>query len=112
MTDLALQLQCIAEVCDDIKELLRSKNTSYDGSAFRDKYYGGRLILAEEAIDVRITDKIKRLESNDPNFNGEDAEADLLGYLVLKLALKKVRQTTTPPKALEDVPFCIRTMKS
>jgi hypothetical protein len=81
----------IKSVCDEIALFLSRKNTSYEGSAFRDIAYGGKIILAEDAIDCRINDKIKRLQSSDPSFDGEDSEKDLLGYLIVKLALKRLR---------------------
>lgn len=89
MSDLDAQNDCIKEICADFAEFLVGKNTSYAGSVFRDMNYAGTHIPAEQTINIRITDKIRRLQSTDPNFNGEDSEADLLGYLLLKRAVKR-----------------------
>jgi hypothetical protein len=53
--------------------------------------YGGKTIPAEDTIDVRITDKIRRLVGGGTNYMNEPDEQDLLGYLVIKLALRRVR---------------------
>jgi hypothetical protein len=79
----------VRSIGPEFADLLVAKNTSYDSSAFKDVWYAGRLIKAMETLDIRITDKIRRLQSTDPNFNGEDVEFDLAGYLILKQALKK-----------------------
>jgi hypothetical protein len=84
VTDVELQNECIKEECQAMAEFLSSKNTSYDGSVFKEVTYCGKVISPTEGADIRITDKLRRLQSSDPNFNGEDAELDLLGYLLLK----------------------------
>lgn len=89
MSELDIQNECIKEICADFAAFLVKKNTSYSGSVFRDMNYAGTHIPAEQTINTRITDKIKRLQSTDFNFDGEDSEADLLGYLLLKRAVKK-----------------------
>ena len=85
-----LQQEAIKEVCDEISAFLQGKNKSYQGSAFRDIVYTGKVIKAEDTINVRIVDKIRRLQSDNPNFDGEDSELDLCGYIILKRALKKI----------------------
>jgi len=88
MTEVEAQNVKICKVLDDLKTFLCGKNISYDGSAFKAIAYCGKLISPLEAVDVRIVDKIRRLQSADPNFQGEDTEEDLLGYLVIKKVLK------------------------
>ncbi len=75
----------------DIKQLLLSKNYAYGGSAFKDVILGGRLITAEDAILVRIADKIRRLTEGE-EYGSEDSYSDLLGYLVLRAAVKKFKE--------------------
>lgn len=86
------QQDAIRTACEEMCAFLQEKNRSYQGSAFRDISYCGRAIRAEDTVDTRIVDKIRRLQSNDPSFDGEDAEKDLLGYLLIKQALKILRQ--------------------
>jgi len=90
LSDVEKQNEAIVDICREFAVFLKGKNTSYSGSAFRDVRVGGKVIPADDAINVRIADKLKRLESTDPNFDGEDAWKDLCGYLIIKMALKKL----------------------
>ena len=74
------QNKAICDVLDDLKAFLCAKNN----------VYSGKVVDPEQTINVRIVDKIRRLESENPNFDGEDTEKDLLGYLVIKMALKRL----------------------
>ena len=82
----------ISNVLDELKEFLHKKNISYAGSAFKEVVYGGKVISPLEAVDVRITDKIRRLTGGGKGYMGEPDEADLLGYLVIKLVLAKLAE--------------------
>jgi hypothetical protein len=86
------QNECINSVLVELSEFLCQKNLSYDGSAFKEVKYGNKVVPAEDTIDVRITDKIRRLTGGGTNYINEPDEKDLLGYLVIKLALQKVRE--------------------
>ncbi len=85
------QAVAIEKAVKEIKQLLLAKNYSYGGSAFKDVVLGGRLITAEDAILVRIADKIRRLTEGE-EFGAEDTFQDLLGYLVLRVAVKKFKE--------------------
>ena len=71
----------ITKVCDGVRDMLISKNKSYGNSAINPRkifHKGSRI----DAINARIDDKLARIEQGQAY--GEDAEWDLLGYLVLK----------------------------
>lgn len=75
----------IAE-CDRIKEMLIDKNRKYGDSAI----YPARIFSQAsniEQINVRIDDKLSRIMSAQDD-DTEDAETDLIGYLVLKKVCK------------------------
>ena len=91
MSDKDEQIHAICEAVAEIKATLIKKNQSYGGSGFKDVLLGGRLITAEDAILVRIADKIRRLTEGE-EYGSEDSFADLLGYLVLRMAVKKFKE--------------------
>jgi hypothetical protein len=91
ISDMDEQIHAICETVADIKATLIGKNQSYGGSAFKDVVLGGRLITAEDAILVRIADKIRRLTEGE-EYGSEDSFQDLLGYLVLRMAVKKFKE--------------------
>lgn len=81
-----MQNDCIDEVCKKFAVFLKEKNISYGGSAF--KTYGAFSKLSTiDKINVRIDDKITRLVDG-VEYRHEDTEKDLLGYLILKQAVK------------------------
>lgn len=69
----------IRTVCDEIKELLVEKNTLYGNAALNPINVFSPL-GAEDAIRVRLDDKLKRLGAKGDD---EDQEFDIIGYLVL-----------------------------
>lgn len=81
------QAVAIEKAIKDIKQLLLAKNCAYGGSAFKDVVLGGRLITAEDAILVRIADKIRRLTEGE-EYGSEDSLTDMGGYVILLKALK------------------------
>jgi len=71
----------IATVCDEIKELLLSKNRKYGDSALNPVRVFSKSDSLEQ-IRVRMDDKLSRLR-NAQTDEDEDVIADLTGYLVL-----------------------------
>jgi hypothetical protein len=71
----------IEKVCDDIKDLLITKNRKYGNSALQPVsiFYKGD---TGDALRVRIDDKLSRV-LNEQDDEDEDVVDDLIGYLVL-----------------------------
>ena len=76
----------IVLVCDEIKELLLSKNRKYGDSALNPCRVFAKSD-AREQLNVRIDDKLNRIR-NRQNDEDEDVELDLIGYLILKRIAK------------------------
>lgn len=72
----------IAAVCDEIKVILLEKNRKYGDSALNPVRLFSRSSPIEQ-INVRIDDKISRIRNRQDD-DDEDAELDLIGYLILK----------------------------
>lgn len=81
--------RCIADVCDEIKEMLIQKNRGY-GDSFLDPVGVFSKCDPVEQLNVRIDDKLKRIKCGDPNAVVEDTEIDLIGYLILKQVLRRM----------------------
>jgi hypothetical protein len=84
----------IASVCDQIKNLLLSKNEKYGNSAL-DPVRIFSKATSREQILVRIDDKLSRI-SKGTGLLGDDEDVinDLIGYLVLlKIANKKNKES-------------------
>ena len=78
----------ISGVCQDIERMLLDKNRKYGDSAINPVRIFCKLNNIEQ-INVRIDDKISRIKSSQDD-DIEDAELDLIGYLILKrVALAK-----------------------
>lgn len=78
--------------CDAIKELLIAKNKEYGASVFHPIGVFS-LASAQDQIDVRIDDKLKRIRAIKglPEVRiHEDTELDLIGYLVLKRVARRL----------------------
>lgn len=86
----------IAEVCDQIKELLILKNTQYGNSALDPCRIFSTASCVEQIL-VRIDDKLSRVSRGAGVMaTDEDVANDLIGYLVLlKIALKN-QKTNNP----------------
>ena len=86
----------IHKVCDDIAELLITKNRKYGNSALQPSRIFSKASPIEQ-INVRIDDKLSRIK-NQQEDEDEDVLFDLLGYLVLKKVClnlqKKVKEST------------------
>lgn len=80
----------IAAVCDELKALLLDKNRRYGNSALQPMRVFSKADPIEQ-INVRLDDKLSRLLSAQAD-DEEDAEFDLLGYLVLKRVAKKLQR--------------------
>ena len=80
----------IVKVCDSIKEKLLEKNRKYGDSAIHPKRIFSSASPIEQ-INVRIDDKLSRIQSAQDD-DTEDAEFDLIGYLVLKAAAKEIHK--------------------
>lgn len=85
MTDTQL---VIAEVCDEIKELLLDKNRKYGDSAINPIRILSKSSNTEQIL-VRIDDKLNRIK-NMQSDEDEDVITDLIGYLVLYKVAKKL----------------------
>tara|TARA_R110002167_G_scaffold12602_8_gene53549 strand:- start:717 stop:1061 length:345 start_codon:yes stop_codon:yes gene_type:complete len=71
----------IKQKCNEVRDLLLSKNKSYGNSVFE----RGVVFDVEPiyAIKARINDKLNRLRNNDRTFSSENDLQDLTGYLIL-----------------------------
>jgi len=77
----------IERKCDEIKEMLLSKNKAYGNSAFNPRRCFSKL-GPEDRLRVRLDDKLARIDSGNEDLN-EDAILDMVGYLVLLLIQKE-----------------------
>jgi hypothetical protein len=76
----------IADVCDNIKNMLIDKNKSYGDSAL-DPIRIFSKASSDEQIKIRIDDKLSRI-SRGSEFYGDNDLDDLIGYLILLKVLK------------------------
>lgn len=81
----------IVEVCNQVAEMLVKKNQSYGDSALTPAHIFSRLDSIE-GIKIRIDDKLNRLRLGNGNDFQEDAEMDLMGYLVLLRIARRRKQ--------------------
>ena len=78
----------IAQVCDDVKNLLLEKNIKYGDSALAPIRILSKAPVTEQLL-VRIDDKLNRIKHGGILETDEDVVLDLIGYFVLlKVALK------------------------
>ena len=88
--------QEVIEVLKETEDLLVSKNESYGDSALDPVRIFSKSPLSEQ-IRVRIDDKLSRMARG--NSYGEDAIADLMGYLVLlRIDKKRNNKSDSPDK--------------
>jgi len=85
-TDSKLPHNAIKEECDCICSMLLEKNRRYGNSALEPQRIFSRADPIEQ-INVRIDDKLSRIQSAQAD-DTEDAELDLIGYLILKRVAK------------------------
>ena len=80
--------RAIERVCDDVRDLLISKNKKYGNSALEPRRVFSKSDPIEQ-IKVRIDDKLSRIATSGTEGTDEDTLQDLIGYLVLlKVAMK------------------------
>lgn len=75
----------ITAVCDEVKKMLIEKNAAYGNSA-ADPVRIFSKANAMEQINVRIDDKLSRIVRGS-EYQDEDNELALIGYLILKRAI-------------------------
>jgi hypothetical protein len=73
--------------CRNLSALLIQKNTAY-GNSFADPVRIFSRVSPEEGLNIRIDDKLSRIARGQNA--GEDAELDLIGYLILKRVLGRL----------------------
>lgn len=74
-------------ICDEVADMLIEKNTKYGNSALDPKRIFSSSDTVEQ-LNVRIDDKLSRI-ANQNESDDEDAELDLIGYLILKRIAKE-----------------------
>lgn len=76
----------ITQVIDEIEKLLIDKNNAY-GNSFAQPINVFSKADALAQLDVRIDDKLNRIKKGS-EYQGDDTELDLIGYLILKRVLR------------------------
>lgn len=96
----------IAVVCDQIKDLLISKNMRYGDSALDPCRVFSKANGIEQLL-VRIDDKLSRIQRGSGLIaNDEDVVNDLIGYLVLlKVALARQPKRSIYQEVLTDARY-------
>lgn len=79
--------QNVRRTTDGIADLLIAKNKAYGDSALNPIRVFSKSDRIEQ-LNVRIDDKISRIQRG-TDFEDEDTERDLIGYLILKLIAKE-----------------------
>ena len=80
-------IELIDMECQNIAEMLKAKNQAY-GNSFADPVRIFSRVSPEEGLNIRIDDKLSRIARGQNA--GEDAELDLIGYLILKRVLGRL----------------------
>jgi hypothetical protein len=81
----------ISDICSEINTLLLDKNKAYGNSAAKPiNIFSEATNIAQ--INVRIDDKLNRIKRGN-TYGDEDTEFDLIGYLILKRAVKRIRES-------------------
>ena len=81
--------QLIKQECDKVKDLLLQKNADY-GNSFADPVHIFSTLDPEQALNLRIDDKLARIKNGSNVGIPEDTELDLIGYLILKRVLRRI----------------------
>jgi len=98
----------VNKVLDELGELLKFKNRAYGNSALKPVRIFSKASALEQ-LNVRIDDKLSRIQNQNQNGivdDGEDTEWDLMGYLVLKRIAQKAlkdEDTTNPGEDSKEV---------
>jgi hypothetical protein len=80
-------MELIDTECQNLAEMLKAKNRAY-GNSFSDPVRIFSRVSPEEGLNIRIDDKLSRIARGKDA--GEDAEFDLIGYLILKRVLGRL----------------------
>ena len=80
-------IELIDMECQNLAEMLKAKNQAY-GNSFSDPVRIFSRVTPEEGLNIRIDDKLSRIARG--KNAGEDAELDLIGYLILKRVLGRL----------------------
>ena len=86
----------ILNVVKNVANVLIDKNRKYGNAALQPKRIFSRSNLIEQ-LNVRIDDKLSRI-ANQQEDEDEDAELDLVGYLILKRVCKNLSEKTKKDK--------------
>ncbi len=78
----------IQKTCKEIQDILIAKNESY-GNAVLDPIKIFSKLDVIERIKVRLDDKLSRI-ARGHDFDEEDTELDLIGYLILKRVKRNI----------------------
>ena len=81
--------ELIEQECEALKDFLLAKNKAYGNSAAEPVRIFSKADPLEQ-INIRIDDKLSRIAKGN-EYQGDDTELDLIGYLVLKRVIKKAR---------------------
>ncbi len=81
-------IELIDTECENIKQMLISKNQQY-GNSFADPVRIFSRATPAEGLNIRIDDKLSRIARG--HDAGEDSELDLVGYLILKRVLGRMK---------------------
>lgn len=86
----------IRQKCDELRDLLLSKNKSYGNSAFEK----GILFDVEpiQAIQARINDKLNRIKNKGEGYFSENDLQDLTGYFILLQVIMDSNEDLGPNK--------------
>ena len=84
--------ETIKKVCEELTEFLLAKNKAYGDSASNPVRIFSKAGPLDQ-LDIRIDDKLSRIARGN-EFDGDDTELDLIGYLVLKRAIKRKEEKT------------------
>jgi hypothetical protein len=87
MQELTKTQKLIYSECNQIAEMLIGKNANY-GNSFADPVLIFSKVDPVEGLNIRIDDKLSRIARGQNA--GEDAELDLIGYLILKRVLHRL----------------------
>ena len=82
--------EVIKAVCAEICTMLLNKNESYGNSAAEPLRIFSKASTIEQ-INVRIDDKLSRI-ARGHEYEMEDTELDLIGYLILKRCIRKIKE--------------------
>ena len=91
--------------CDAIRDMLVDKNRKYGNSAIHPMRVFSKADPMEQ-INTRLDDKLSRIASAQDD-DTEDAEMDMVGYLILKRIAKRLQRNVTrhddTPPSHEDM---------